>query len=175
MEKSCKYLRSPTHLAGGSSAKDKAPSTPWAGPLPEEMRQSLKEYLFKPKDENRTWVERPEKISPEAWRRFIKRKLQHDDKPNAEDFKFIRENPEHEEWLKEHLRPRFWERFKALALEDEEKVLGGGAAESSTAVAERSSKGTFQGTHVEHSVEAVERGSEASVHPVEGRDAAGSR
>lgn len=38
------------------------------------------------------------------------------------DIDFIKENPEHADWLKAHVRPRFWERFQALT-EERERVL----------------------------------------------------
>lgn len=38
------------------------------------------------------------------------------------DIDFIKDNPEHAEWLKAHVRPRFWEKFRALT-EERERML----------------------------------------------------
>lgn len=52
------------------------------------------------------------------------------------DIDFIKDNPEHAEWLKAHVRPRFWDKFQALT-EERERTL---AIESGKANANSSLK-----------------------------------
>ncbi|KAJ4412492.1 hypothetical protein N0V82_008761 [Gnomoniopsis sp. IMI 355080] len=90
-------------------------------PLSAQVREELKQYIFMPSQEQRNWVGRPEN-SPTEWRKFIRRKLRKMAKINDADIDFIQENPEHAEWLKIHVRPRFWERFQELTEEREERL-----------------------------------------------------
>lgn len=90
-------------------------------PLPAQVREELKQYVFMPTGEQRNWVDRPEK-SPIEWRKFIRRKLRKMAQITDADIDFIKENPEHAEWLKAHVRPRFWDKFQALT-EERERVL----------------------------------------------------
>lgn len=74
-----------------------------------------------PTDEQRNWVDRPQK-SPTEWRKYIRRRLRKLVPVNDADMDFREENSEHAEWLKTHVRPRFWEKFQLLAKEHDEKI-----------------------------------------------------
>lgn len=90
-------------------------------PLSAQVRDELKRYKFMPSQEQRNCVKRPEN-SPTEWRKLIRRKLRKMAKISDADIDFIKGNPEHAEWLKTHVRPRFWARFQALTEERERSL-----------------------------------------------------
>ncbi|KAK2596414.1 hypothetical protein N8I77_013305 [Diaporthe amygdali] len=97
---------------------------PFPGPLPNEVQERLKKYRFKPKVTKESMLPRHEDLPPEERRRSIKRMLRRETHPPESDLQFLRDHPQHAEWLKVNLRPRFWDKLQNMMKErDHRDVL----------------------------------------------------
>ncbi|KAK2865076.1 hypothetical protein FQN49_003936 [Arthroderma sp. PD_2] len=88
----------------------------WTGkslkPMPHLAQEPAIQEMLKT-DFSFTWKPRP-KREPRPVRKNIKYRLYSDDGIPTEELKYIRDHPEDMQWLKENMRPRFWEKFLAV-------------------------------------------------------------
>lgn len=83
-------------------------------PLSSKIRRRLKNCSFRPSLEQRLFGGFPEKVSPEAWRNFILKRICNAGLLRDKDLDFVLDNTEHAAWLKANMAPRYWEILGSL-------------------------------------------------------------